>query len=257
VKLDESWIFAFFLVFVRSSAMFLVSPLFGASVAPRIRILFCVMFSFALTSIIQPYMPPIPQSIYGLLANVAHEAFVGILIGLSIQLLMMAAQMAGAIMDMQLGFNSMQMFNPNLGTTTTIMGQFHFLLFFVLFLMMNGHHTMIAAFVDSYQMRTAIGLGDLGAAKTGVVTLISTLMLLAVQISAPVAAVSFIVDAASGVINKSIPQMPVFMVTMGAKASLGVVALALGLPLLTVATQSGIEHTMLHLYKILAIKGGQ
>jgi flagellar biosynthesis protein FliR len=82
-------------------------------------------------------------------------------------------------------------------------------------------------------------------------------MLLAVQISAPVAAVSFIVDAASGVINKSIPQMPVFMVTMGAKASLGVVALALGLPLLTVATQSGIEHTMLHLYKILAINGGQ
>lgn len=156
-------------------------------------------------------------------------------------------------MDMQLGFQMMQMFNPQMGGMTSVLGQFKFMLFLVLILVLNGHHMMLTAFVRSFESPVVFDTSNLAAIQAGLVHMLGGACVLAVQIAAPVAAVSFIVDAASGVINKSIPQMPVSMVTLGAKSALGTLTLALGLPLMVVAVQSGLGHTAEELASLLRL----
>ena len=253
MRADPEWMFALLLVFVRASAMFLASPLFGGSVPGRVRVLFCFMFAVCLVPVVKDHIGAVPPDMYSLMLSVLNEVGVGMIIGLCIQLLLMAAQMAGALMDMQLGFQMMQMFNPQMGGQATVLGQFKFLLFLVLIFLVNGHHMMLTAFVQSYNSEFSFSSQNLGSIKDGLMHMVGSASVLAMQIAAPVAAVSFIVDAASGVINKSIPQMPVSMITMGAKTSLGIMAMALGLPLMVVAVQAGLAHTGEQLAHILTV----
>ena len=243
MTVDAGWMFALLLVFVRSSAMFMSSPLFGGSVPARVRVAFCFMFSLCVLPIVQSHLGPIPEDLFSLISAIGREAGIGLLIGLCSQLLLVAAQIAGSLLDMQLGFQMMQMFNPQIGGMASLMGQFKFLLFLVLIFLLNGHHMMLTAFVRSFESNLVFDTQSLATIQAGLVQMLGGACVLAVQIAAPVAAVSFIVDAASGVINKSIPQMPVSMVTLGAKSALGTLALALGLPLMVVAVQSGLAHT--------------
>ncbi len=251
MKVDELWMYSLLLVFVRSSAMFLASPLFGGSVPARVRVLFCFMFSVCVLPAAKDTIREVPPEMYSLFVAIVSEAAIGLIIGLCIQLLLLAAQMAGAFMDMQLGFQMMQMFNPQMGGQTTVLGQFKFLLFLVLVLLLDGHHMMLNAFVQSYQSPLAFDAQNLNDVKNGLVHFIGGVCILALQISAPVAAVSFIVDASSGVINKSIPQMPVSMVTMGAKTAMGITAIALGLPLMVVAVKNGLAFSGQQISEIL------
>ena len=80
--------------------MFLASPLFGGSVPGRVRVLFCFMFSMCVVPVVKGNIGVIPTDMYSLMIAILNEVGVGIIIGLCIQLLLLAAQMAGAFMDM-------------------------------------------------------------------------------------------------------------------------------------------------------------
>jgi flagellar biosynthesis protein FliR len=67
--------------------------------------------------------------------------------------------------------------------------------------------------------------------------------LLALQMAAPVAAVSFVVDAALGLVNRAVPQMPALLVGLPAKVLMGLVALSVGLPALVGTVEAGVERT--------------
>lgn len=72
------------------------------------------------------------------------------------------------------------------------------------------------------------------------------------SIAAPVAAVAFIVDAAAGLVNKSVPQFQVFAVITPAKVGLGLVAAMAALPILTTSITAGVNltfHTLEGMFK--------
>lgn len=253
MTIETQWLYAFLLVTVRCSAMMLSSPMFGGAVPARVRMFFCLFFAACVAPMAAETVGPVPADMGVLVMMIAHEALVGLIIGLCMQLLLLAAQMAGTIMDMQLGFQMMQMFNPQIGGAVTVLGQFKFMLFLVLIFLLDGHHMMLNAFVQSYSATISFTPDNLEALKQGFLAFLGGICVLALQIAAPVAAVSFIVDAAAGVINKSIPQVPVYMVTMGAKTAMGIMAIALGLPLMVVAVRSGLEHTEQRIADLLMI----
>ena len=81
---------------------------------------------------------------------------------------------------------------------------------------------------------------SLPAVQTGIVQLVTGLSLLSLQMAAPVIAVSLIVDAGLGIVNKAVPQMPAMLVGLPAKVIMGMLALSLGLPAMTGAVSSGV-----------------
>jgi flagellar biosynthetic protein FliR len=245
---DSALLFSFLVVFVRCSAMLLVSPMFGAQNSPiQIRVFTTLAIAGALTCALKPSIGPAPTEVYSFAAAILKEALAGILIGTFMSFVLQAAQMAGSIIDMQMGLSMSQALNPLTGVPVTVISQFKYLLALVIFLSMNCHHQMIIAFAKSYETMPALSYATLPALKSGLASLLGDLCLLAVQMAAPVLAVSMIVDAGLSIVSKAVPQMQAMLVGLPAKVILGMLALSLGLPILTGAVSTGVNSAFRNL----------
>lgn len=250
---DAALVFSFFCVFVRCSAMFLSSPIFGSQSTPvTIRVMTCMVISGALTVTLGPKIGPPPPDMYGFVMAIAHEVVAGLLIGTFMSLVLQSAQMAGAFADTQMGLGMSQIMNPVNGVTSTVISQFKYMLAVVIFLSMDGHHMMLQAFVKSYAEMPAISMESLPALKDGIVGLVTQVGLLGIQMAAPVLGVSLVVDAALGIMNKAVPQMQIIQVGMPAKIVIGMVALGVGLPALVAGVNTGVESGLTGLLRIFA-----
>jgi flagellar biosynthetic protein FliR len=238
---DAALLYSFLLVFIRCSAMLLVSPIFGAQNTPvQVRVFTTLAIAGALTCALKPAIGPVPADTYVLVGAVIKEALAGMLIGVFMSLILQAAQMGGAIIDMQMGLGMSQALNPLTGVPVTVISQFKFLLALVLFLTMNCHHQMIIAFARSYEAMPALSYDALPAVRDGIVTLITQLSLLALQMAAPVLAVSMIVDAGLAIVSKAVPQMQAMLVGLPAKVIMGMLILSVGLPALAGGISTGV-----------------
>jgi len=195
----------------------------------------------ALTMVIKPTIGAAPADMYTFAIAAAHEAVAGFLIGTSISLVLQAAMMAGAFLDLQIGLGLSQTLNPITGVPISLIAQFKYFLALVVFLSINAHHVMLGAFVHSYDSMPAPTMAMMPAIQTSFVELITRLSIMALQIAAPVMAVSIIVDASLGIINKAVPQMQTFMVGLPAKILMGLIALSIALPVLTTSVQFGVD----------------
>jgi flagellar biosynthetic protein FliR len=250
MSLDATLLITFLSAFTRSTAMVMSSPLFGTNVPVKLRIMFCLVVSVSMTSVLRDHSAVVPQDLAQLAMMVGKDVVVGLIIGGMIQIMLAGFQMAGAFLDIQIGIGAAQVFSPMLGNTSSPISQFKFLLGLVLLLLMNGHHFMFQAFAHSYQM-VGPSLEGLDGMKATIVTFVSQVSLMALQIAAPVAAVSVVVDAAAGLVNKAVPQTQPFLLALPAKLMVGLFALGLGLPAMVVATQAGVNFTFSHMSKML------
>lgn len=241
MNVDSATLFAFTLVFIRCSAMLLASPVFGSQSTPaHVRIFIMFAISASLTCVVKPHIGPLPGDLWTLAGAGLREALSGLLIGGLIALVVQAAEIAGAILDVQMGLGISQVLNPVSGISVTILSQFKFMLATVVFLCANGHHRMIEAFVSSYSTMPGLGLQSMPAIKDTFLSLLGTTFLLALQIATPVLAVTLVVDAALGLVNKAVPQMQVLLVGAPAKATIGMMTVGLALPALAAAVTAGV-----------------
>jgi len=248
VHFDSALLYAFLLIFVRCSAMLLSSPMFGAQNSPiQVRIFTTLAIAGALTCTLKPTIGPVPAQMYMFAASILKEALAGLLIGTFMSFVLYAAQMAGAIIDMDMGLSLSQEFSPLTGVSVTVVSQFKYMLALVIFLTMNCHHQMIIAFARSYETMPALGYNSLPAVRTSIVAMVSSLSLLALQMAAPVIAVSLIVDAGLGIVNKAVPQIQAMLVGLPAKMILGIFALTIGLPAMTSAVSTGVHAAFMGL----------
>ncbi|MCH8977795.1 MAG: flagellar biosynthetic protein FliR [Armatimonadetes bacterium] len=250
MSLDSGLIVTFLSAFARCTAMLLSSPLFGTNVPVKVRVQFSLVISMALVPVLREHVGAVPQDLIGLVLMVGRDVVIGLIIGGMIQLLMAGIQMAGAFLDIQIGIGMAQIFSPLLGITSSPISQFKFLLGLVILLLINGHHFMFQAFVHSYEM-AGPSLMRLGEMQTTLISFMGQVMLMAMQIAAPVAAVSVIIDVAAGLINKGVPQTQPFLLALPVKLMVGLLALSVGLPALVVATEAGLGFTISHMSKML------
>lgn len=145
--------------------------------------------------------------------------------------------MAGSLVDLQMGLGISQALNPVTGVPVSVVAQFKYFLCLVIFLLINGHHLMLNAFVATYQLAPGAGVG-MEAMYHGVVGLLIQASLLAVQVALPIIAVTMVVDAAFGIMNKAVPTMHTLLIGVPAKTLLGLTAVTMGLPMLVGYTQA-------------------
>lgn len=243
MSIDAALFYAFLIVFVRCSAMLLSSPVFGAQNTPlMVRIFTTLALAAALTCTIKPNIGPPPADMYSLALAIMHEAIAGILIGAFMTMVLHAAEIAGSFLDLQMGFGLSQALNPITGVPVTLMAQFKMFLCMVVFLSINAHHVMLAAFVHSYDTMPMPSMASMPGIQATFVGMITQMFLIALQIAAPVTAVSIVVDAALGVINKAVPQMQTLIVGMPAKIIMGLLVVSVTLPALASSVQYGVDQ---------------
>jgi flagellar biosynthetic protein FliR len=223
---------AILLGFGRASGLIFTAPIFQGKMIP---VQLKVMLALGLAVIVSPFI----RFSYDLLqinpwiaaAFIVQEVLVGIIIGFVVNLTFYTVQITGYFLDVPMGFGMINIIDPASGTEMPLFGQFNFVLAGLIFLAINGHHTLIVAFVNSYHA-VKPGLFVLRKETVGLfVQAFSQMFLLGLKISIPILGTIFLTDVALGIMAKLMPQINIFVVGFAIKIIVGFLVLILFLPI--------------------------
>ncbi len=246
----------FLLVLMRASGLFLMAPVFGDRAIPRtVRVGLVILLSGIIVSAINhPQLPPV-DSMWVLAGLATKEILVGLIIGLVFQLLFMGIKTGGAILGYQMGFAMVTVPDVSSADQVSIIARFWYLVAMLVFFSINGHHLLLKALADSYEVmppgfiNASSGVGELIIKYTAYVFII------AIKVAAPVMITLFLVDVGLGTIAKTMPTMNVFFVGFPIKIGAGLAVLALSLPLFSYVLEKVTYYLDRELQTILMAMG--
>lgn len=218
------------LVFVRMSSLFVITPVFGRTELPSY---LKIGLAFFCSYIIVPLLGDVQvqyTNLLGFAAIVVKEFLVGIIIGYVSFLVFSALYFAGMLIDNQTGFGMVNVLDPTMNTQVPLTGNFIYIFATVLLLAMDGHHILLSALFKSYSILPINGFEFTEAMVNNITTIFSEVFLIGFKISIPVVAAILLSEVALGILNRTVPQMNVFMVGMPLKIALGLLTLYLMLP---------------------------
>lgn len=227
----------FFLVFIRMTSFLVVSPFFSLRNIPNlVKVLFGLVLAFVVFPVIEIGTLPV-NSIFAYFLLILSEVTVGLAIGFVSTILFSAFRVAGQLIDLQIGYAMTQIFDPSQGAQNTITGQFLHLLSLVIFLSLNGHHSLILALVKSFEL-VPLSQGKVtGTLAQQMLTSFTGMITIAFQIAVPVLAVLIVIDISLGMIGKTVPQLNVFMTGFPLKIGMGLLVIAVTLPIVVSISQ--------------------
>ena len=201
------------LIFMRVGAMVMLMPALGdQSVPPMARLAFALLTAMCLGPIAAPYLPPLPESLGAMAGQVFKELFVGVMIGLLLQILTMALAVCGETVAIQTTLAFSQTANPNEAQPGSSLASFLSVMAMALIFATNLDHMFLAAMARSYALfQPAKDLPLMDAAALAVRTF-SQAFALGLQLSAPVVVFSVVFNVAVGLVGRMMPQFQVFFV---------------------------------------------
>jgi flagellar biosynthetic protein FliR len=233
--LAQAQVFA--LILVRVSTLFLVAPvLANARIPGAVKLGLSLIISLLLLMTLQAKVPEAAvTNIFSLTSAAGGEIFVGLAIGYSAFLFFSAIQMAGQILDIQVGFGLVNVVDPGGSDNVSVIGQFYYILAILYFLALDGHHYLIKALGDSFAMIPPGGLSWIshaGAAGPKLSEFFTKLFVIALQLAGPSVATLFLTNVTMGLLSRTIPQMNVFIVGMPLNILVGIGITVLSLKLM-------------------------
>jgi len=230
--LEFERLLGFLLVLFRILGVLLVAPILGNRSIPPI---FMICFSLILTLMLFPIVPI--DSVLGvnsellILKLVLQEVTIGVLIGFAAAVVFAAVQSAGELFGIKLGFSIAQIIDPSNMGSASILGSFYVIIGALMFLYLNGHHSIIQATVESFNI-LPLGQGFQAASGFTVADLVVKLVVVAVKMAAPILIVLTLLALIFGFITKMSPQMNIyFNVGFVLGPVIGMITMILTLPL--------------------------
>lgn len=223
----------FLLIFCRITSFFVVAPLFSLRGVPNA---FKIGLGFFLSIIVfityGMNETIVPDAQYVLF--IIREVLIGLLMGFMVYLFFTVVQTAGAFMDLQVGFAMANVVDPFTGASAPLLGNFKYMLLIMVFLMMNGHHYLLTALMDSYKWMPLDNelfsrLYD-GSITNFLSRALGNTFILALQVAAPLVVAMFLTDVGLGFLAKTAPQYNVFVIGIPLKLLIGLFVLILLMP---------------------------
>lgn len=237
------------LVIFRIGGLMLFAPVFGSNIVPlRLRILLAFVLGAAIYPVLHGVGVVSPEGLSLNLASlaplVAMEVLVGLIIGLIASLPLVAMQMGGLLMGQQMGLGFATLYNPAMGDEGDVVGQLFFFLALAGFLIINGHEAIVTAVLHSFGH---VPLGGF-VADTGLLALLSGLLLAAVEVAlrvaAPVIAIIFLQSIAMGFVSRTVPQLNILSLGFPLRILVGFTVMLLGLVVINDVGMEAIDDTL-------------
>ena len=198
------------LVFMRIGAFLLVLPFFAMTNFP---VVMRVALAALAAMLLAPTLPPFPLdqlSFLSLLGVMFQEISVGLLLGFIARMIFYAVDLAGNVISTEMGLQMSSILNPMTQQTTQVPGTILFFLATVVMLTLDLHHWMLMGFVRTYAVLPMGGAHLSTALFEALVKHTGSIFTIALQISTPIIAVSFVVTVVFGILSRAVPQMNVF-----------------------------------------------
>lgn len=219
------------LIFIRITAFIVVSPGFSIKGLPSVA---KIALSMGITLAAYSAVPVMKQEaatlFFALL--VVKEVLVGIAIGFITKLFFSAVEIAGNLVDFQVGFSMGAVYDPSMGINVSYYGKIYYWLSMCVFYMTNLHHIVIKSLVQSFQYMpiSSTNIGSFGV--EGMMKLLGIIFELAFNLAAPMIIVALLTEVILGLISRSVPQINVLILGMPLKIVASFVIMLILLPTL-------------------------
>jgi flagellar biosynthetic protein FliR len=209
---------------LRVSGLLLFAPgLSNNAVPARTKAAFVVLLVVLLWPVVP--IPPMHVSSLGWAAIALNELFIGIVVGLFLSFIFDAAQFAGQVLGMQMGFSLATMMDPQSQADSAVLSVFYQTIVLLIFFALDVHHWVLRALVSSFYYLPA-GQSVLTLRRVEVLLhTASAIWVLGLQIAAPALIATVIADFVLAFIGKASPQLPVLFVGLSVKSVLGMLVL--------------------------------
>lgn len=227
------WFSAGFIVFARLLGFLRFAPIFNRKeIAAPVKISFAFILTVIITPILKPGMPPLDISpILLLVLNFA----VGAIIGYIAQLLILAIEAGGDMINTQMGLSSAMVMDPTSNSQTSILSRVITLLGLIIFIELGGFYWLLNALIRSFHLfpiyAVSIPLEKI-INLDYLVTTTSNVLYIGLQIASPVLLATLGQDIILGVISKTAPQVNVFQLSFLFKPVFGAAIMIWILPML-------------------------
>ncbi|MGN0940106.1 MAG: flagellar biosynthetic protein FliR [Selenomonadaceae bacterium] len=222
----------FLLVITRCTGIFMMSPFFGSLNIPvYVRVGTALAFSVVVFPVVDAgIVIEAPPTVLAYAAVVLKELFVGWIIGFVAYISFSAVNMAGKVMDMQVGFSIVNVMDPTSGQQIPLIGSFLYNLGLIVFLVTNGHHMIIAALVGSFESVPLLALSpDVEIAEI-IARFTTGIFSTGMQIALPVTFAIFMTNVGLGILARTMPQLNIFVVGIPLQIMIGLFVLGIVLP---------------------------
>ncbi len=248
----------YMLVLIRVSVFLFLLPVFSSNVFPVfLKACFSMVISLLIYTVVPVDLSRFPETAAATGLLIGTEVMIGMILGLCVRLFLGAVQLAGQVIGVQMGFSMINVMDPQTGSNVSVMDQFGYWVCLLIFLLLNGHHVMILALMDSFDL-VPIGvffLPKVILAKVFAGT--ANLFLMSVKIGAPVITSLLFVSVGFGLVAKFSPQMNVMIVAFPLKIVGGLLMFGFTLEILVMVTRvyvGGLKK--LFMYLLFFMGGG-
>lgn len=210
---------------VRIGGLMLFAPFFSSGSIPlQVK----AGLTVALTALLYPVYGAVrlETSALGWVQVLTGEAVVGLLLGLTLQFIMEAAQMAGQFLGVQAGFSLVTILDPQTQADTPVISTFNQLLALLIFLELNVHHWLLRGLAASFVYLPPGSVILNLKVTTGLLQAAGAIWLVGLQIAAPVVVATLLIDVTLGFLAKSSPQIPILFLGLSIKTVVALTVLS-------------------------------
>jgi flagellar biosynthetic protein FliR len=243
----------FLLMFARITGIFTSAPVFGSHNIP---VVVKASLSLLMTYMMLPLFfnnQPVPDGFFSYILMVIGEFLLGLIIGFASSLVFSGVQMAGHLLDIQIGFGIVNTMDPQFGQQIPLLGNFKYIFALMLFLATNGHHILLSAIFSSFKLVPVTGIVFNTNIVDMIVNMVIGVFVIAFKISLPILIALFLTDVALGILARTMPQMNIFVVGIPGKIIVGIFVLSLALPFYMAFLEVVFNGMYSDLYRLLEI----
>ena len=233
----------FLFVMFRVGALILFTPILGSGQVPnRLKIGLILFLSIAVFPMVRATPMAELKGLFELVIYLFSEITIGLAVAYSARLLFTAVQIAGTVVDFQMGFGVVNVIDPQTETQVSITAQFQNILAILFFLSLNAHHIIIGAIVESFFLINPSQINFSTFTPEVMLLLFKATFVTAVKIAAPIMAILFFISVGLGLVARTVPQMNVFIVGFPLQIGVGLLMVGLSMSFFSIVVQGQIEQ---------------
>lgn len=227
-------ILGFVLVLTRISAFFASAPLFNWQAIPlpskvTIALLLSVFFAGLHGT---PYDAETLNPLAALLL-IANEFVYGIAMGLIAYCIFTVVRVAGEIIEQQMGLTMASVMDPFSGESGQPVGIILEIIFILLMFSTESHHLLLQVLARAFDVNAPGLIPGIEAMFQGVLSASAAMLMLALQMSAPLLAAFLLLMVVLGFMARVAPEANILFLSMPLRVAMGLFMVAVFIPFLS------------------------
>ena len=230
---------SFFFILIRVSVILFMFPFFSSRIIPVLsKAGLALILTIILFPVINIKVIEFPDTSLGMAQMIIAELIIGMILGLLVNLFFTGVRIMGQLVGFQTGFAITNILDPQSGVQVSIFANLAYLMATVLFLLLNGHHILLNAIRESFEIIRPGSLILNAQMFQKLVSISGNMFVLAIKIGSPAIAALLFTKVAFGLITKVIPQMNIMIVAFPVQIVVGLIFFGISLNVLLILLEN-------------------